>query len=114
MGGERQGVGMVMRSEEMMGSASMIAAVTSVLSIDDARGKTVDDIASALKLPAGGAALQAQLEALVRRGVLTRRGISRGALYALATPARVAQTLRPRARMRTRQNSMSTMQGATV
>jgi len=80
-----------------MGAARMIDAVTSVLSTDDGRGKTADDIAAALKLSKDGAALQAQLEDLVHQGMLERRGIGRGALYMLATPMRVARALRARA-----------------
>lgn len=98
MGRERQGVDMAMQSEQAMGVASIMSAVRSVLSSDGARGRTADDIAAALNLPADGAALQVQLEALVRRGVLVRRGISRGALYTLATPMRAARSLRVRAR----------------
>jgi len=98
IGGERQGMDMATRSEDVTGVANFMSAVRSVLSGDGARGRTADDIAAALNLPADGAALQVHLETLVRRGVLVRRGISRGALYTLVTPIRAARALRVRAR----------------
>ena len=95
-----------------MGAVSIANAVVSVLSIDSALGRTADDIAAALNLPAGGPAIQVQLEALVRDGVLNRRGVSHGALYTLATPSRAGRAPRVRARMITRRASRPVPRGA--
>ena len=64
---------------------STVDAVASVVSAGDA-GHTADEIADALGLPIDGAALQPDLEEMVERGILTRCGIGRGALYTLMVP----------------------------
>lgn len=75
-------------------------AVTAVLARGDAAGRTTDDIADALNLPEDSQNLQTELEVLVRRGILDRRGIGRGALYTLSTAVRVVRPSRLRARAR--------------
>jgi len=105
---------MVTRSEAMMDTASMESAVTSVLAAGDAHGKTADDIAAALGAPLNREDLQFELETLVYRGILNRRGVSYGALYTLATPAHAARLLRPRARSNERRAETTAHQGATA
>ena len=114
MAQERQGVGMVMRSKVMMDTASLASAVTSILAVGDAHGQTADDIAAALDAPVGGRSLQRELEALVKRGILDRRGVSHGALYTVATPAPGARLLRPRMRPAVRRAALTAPQGATA
>jgi len=95
----------------------MESAVTSILAVSDARGKTADDIAAALNTPLNGEDLQFELEALVYRGILNRRGVSRGALYTLARPAHGTRSLRS-LRFHTRSNERRAIttapQGATA
>jgi hypothetical protein len=76
---------MVARAWQTRGGMSTVDAVTSVLSAGDA-GRTADEIADALGLPIDGAALQPDLEEMVKRGILDRCGIGRGALYTLMSP----------------------------
>jgi len=71
---------------------SLVDAVISVLSTGDILGCTADEIAVALEMPIDGAALQHDLEDMVDRGILDRRGVGRGALYTLVTPVRGAKT----------------------
>jgi len=105
---------MVTRSEATVDMVSMESAVTSVLAVGDTRGKTVDDIAAALGVPIQGEDLQYELETLVYRGILNRRGVSHGALYTLAGPTHRARPLRPRARSSERRAATSATQGATA
>lgn len=114
---------MAMRSKRIMAAAGMATAtglrgiedvIASVLSAGDKSGRTTDDIAGALNRADEGAALQVQLEALVRRGILDRRGIGHGALYTLATPARTTRTprllrLRTHARLGGRRGATPTL-----
>ena len=72
---------------------SLIDAVVSILSSGDAMGSSADEIAQSLNWPIDGDALQVELEDLVACGVLDRRGVGRGALYALAAPAHSAKVL---------------------
>jgi len=55
----------------------------------DSSGGTTDEIAQSLNASMEGVGLQVDLEMLVRRGILDRRGIGRGALYSLARRGRV-------------------------
>ena len=64
------------------GGLAPVEAVASLLSAGDT-GHTTDEITDALDLPIDGAALQSELEEMVVRGILARRGIGRGALYTL-------------------------------
>jgi len=105
---------MVTRSEAMMDTASMESAVTSILAVGDARGKTADDIAAALGAPLNGEDLQFELETLVYWGILNRRGVSYGALYTLARPAHGARSLRPRMRSNERRAMATAPQRATA
>ncbi len=105
---------MVTRPEAMIDTASMESAVTSILAVSDARGKTADDIAAALGAPLKGEDLQFELETLVYRGILNRRGVSYGALYTLARPAHGAPSLRPRARSNERRVMATAHRGATA
>ena len=73
---------------KMEGGAVTVETVIAALSGGDAFGLTSDEIAAHLGLPAGGKTLQHQLEDMVWQGLLERRGVGRGALYAL-TPAAV-------------------------
>jgi len=114
MARERQGVATVTRSEAMMDTASMESAVTSILAVGDARGKTADDIAGALGAPLNREDLQFELETLVYRGILNRRGVSYGALYTLVRPAHGARSLRPRVRSNARRAMATAPQSATA
>jgi len=62
--------------------------VVGVVAHLDSSGGTADEIAQSLNASMGGVGLQGDLEMLVRRGILDRRGIGRGALYSLARRGR--------------------------
>lgn len=62
------------------------ATIVATLAHGDPLGHTTDELADALSIPTAGDALQMHLEELVHAGVLDRRGIGRGAIYALAAP----------------------------
>lgn len=82
---------MVTNTRQTTDKESLVDAVTSVLSTGDTLGCTADEIAMALRLPIDGAALQHDLEDMVERGILDRRGVGRGALYTLTAPVRGAK-----------------------
>jgi len=63
------------------------AAVTAFLTDGDPRGCSPDEIVAALDLSIAATALQRDLERLVARDTLTRRGLGRGALYTLRAPS---------------------------
>ncbi len=73
---------------KLEGGAETVETVIATLSAGDALGLTADEIADRLGLPAGGKTLQHELEDMVWQGLLERRGVGRGALYAL-TPSTV-------------------------
>ena len=71
----------------MANGTSLEDSVAYVLSTGDTLGYTADEIADALGLPIDGTALQSDLEDMVYRGILDRRGIGRGTLYTLMASA---------------------------
>lgn len=83
---------MAMRPGPRSGSSAsddLAAAVVGAVAHLDSSGGTADEIAQSLNASLDGVGLQADLEMLVRQGILDRRGIGRGALYSLARRGRV-------------------------
>lgn len=72
---------------QMVNRTGLEDSVAYVLSTGDTLGYTADEIADVLGLPIDGTALQNDLEDMVYRGILDRRGIGRGTLYTLTAPA---------------------------
>lgn len=72
---------------KMQGGSITAEAVIAALTMGDAVGMTSDEIAGTMGLPAGGAALQHELEEMLWQGLLDRRGVGCGALYRLSTTA---------------------------
>jgi len=66
------------------GAASMTDDILSVLTAEEPHGATADQIARVIGLGLTGEVVQDELEELVMRGILDRRGIGLGAVYTLA------------------------------
>lgn len=57
--------------------------IVAVIAAEEPHGVTPDQVARTLRLGFDGAVVQGELEELVARGVLDRRGLSHGAVYTL-------------------------------
>jgi predicted ArsR family transcriptional regulator len=66
------------------GASSATDEILSVLAAEEPHGATADQIARVIGLGLTGEVVQDELEELVMRGVLDRRGIGVGAVYTLA------------------------------
>ena len=69
--------------------ARSVDVVLAAVAAGDPRGQTAEELAAALRAP-DTETLQQELEELVAQGLLERQGVGRGALYALAPGAGVA------------------------
>jgi hypothetical protein len=70
-----------------IGTLSASREILAVIAAEEPYGATPDHVARTLQLGFDGAVVQGELEDLVLRGALDRRGISRGAVYTLSTTA---------------------------
>ncbi len=60
---------------------STATEILTVIVADEPHGATADQVARALGLGLDGDAVQGEMEELVARGLLDRRGLGHGALY---------------------------------
>lgn len=63
------------------GASTTTDEILAVLAAEEPHGATADHVARALGLGITGTAVEAELEELVGRGLLDRRGLGRGAVY---------------------------------
>jgi len=66
------------------GAASPTDEILTVIAAEEPHGATADQIARTLGLGVDAVPVQDELEELVMRGILDRRGIGLGAVYTLA------------------------------
>ncbi len=70
------------------GASTTTDEILAVLAAEEPHGATADHVARALGLGITGTAIEAELEELVGRGLLDRRGLGRGAVYTCRTRGR--------------------------
>ncbi len=70
------------------GASTTTGEILAVLAAEEPHGVTADHVARALGLGINGTAVEAELEELVGRGLLDRRGLGLGAVYTLSTAGR--------------------------
>ncbi len=63
------------------GASTTTDEILAVLAAEEPQGATADHVARALGLGITGTAIEAELEELVGRGLLDRRGLGLGAVY---------------------------------
>ncbi len=68
-------------------AATTMSKILAVIAAEEPHGATADHIARTLGLGLDGAVVQAELEDLVGRGVVDRRGVGLGAVYTRSTRA---------------------------
>jgi len=68
-------------------AATTMSKILAVIAAEELHGATADHIARTLGLGLDGAVVQAELEDLVGRGVVDRRGVGLGAVYTRSTRA---------------------------
>ncbi len=70
------------------GASTTTDEILAVLATEEPHGATADHVARALGLGITGTAVEAELEELVGRGLLDRRGLGHGAIYTLSAAIR--------------------------
>jgi len=70
------------------GASTTTGEILAALAAEEPHGTTADHVARALGLGLDGETVQAELEELVGRGLLDRRGLGHGAVYTLSTAGR--------------------------
>ncbi len=70
-----------------IGAARALDEILAALTAEEPHGATADQVAAAIGRGLDGETVQDEVEDLVMRGVLDRRGIGRGAVYTLSTTA---------------------------
>ncbi len=68
-------------------AATTMSEILAVIAAEEPHGATADHIARTLGLGLDGAVVQAELEELVGRGVIDRRGVGLSAVYTRSTTA---------------------------
>ncbi len=71
-----------------IGASTTTGEILAALAAEDPHGATADHVARALGLNLDGETIQADLEELVGRGLLDRRGLGHGAVYTLSAAGR--------------------------
>ncbi len=66
------------------GTSRTTEEILAAIAAEEPHGATADHIARTIGLGLDGETVQAELEELVARGLLDRRGLGRGAVYTLA------------------------------
>ncbi len=66
-------------------AATTMSEILAVIAAEEPHGATADHIARTLGLGLDGETVQAELEELVGRGVVDRRGVGLGAVYTRGT-----------------------------
>jgi len=66
-----------------IGASTTTGEILAALAAEEPHGATADHVARALGLGLTGEAVEAELEELMGRGLLDRRGLGRGAVYTL-------------------------------
>jgi len=66
------------------GAANVTDEILTVIAAEEPHGATADQIARTIELGVDAVPVQDELEELVMRGILDRRGIGLGAVYTLA------------------------------
>ncbi len=70
------------------GASTTTGEVLATLAAEEPHGATADQVARALGLGLDGSAAQDELEELVARGLVDRRGLGHGAVYTLSAEGR--------------------------
>ena len=65
------------------GASTTTGEIRAVLAAEEPHGATADQVARALGLRLDGTVIQDDLEDMVARGLLDRRGLGHGAIYTL-------------------------------
>jgi len=68
-------------------ATTTMSEILAVIAAEEPHGATADHIARTLGLGLDGAVVQAELEDLMERGVVDRRGVGIGAVYTRSTRA---------------------------
>ncbi len=72
----------------LIGASTTTGEILAALTTEEPHGATADHIARALGPDLDGETVQADLEELVGRGLLDRRGLGHGAIYTLSVAGR--------------------------
>jgi len=73
---------------QLTGASTTTDAILAALAAEEPHGAAADHVARALGLGLNGETVQAELEELVARGLLDRRGLGHGAVYTLSATGR--------------------------
>ncbi len=73
---------------QLIGTSTTTDEILAVLTAEEPHGATADHVARVLGLGITGEAVEAELEELVGRGLLDRRGLGLGTVYTLSAAGR--------------------------